>query len=253
VAGSYNVVYTQYQERRVFSARAAIHVADSDVNGLELAIKPPVDVSGTVTAEGSQPEKMGVQVSLSPKDRGGQDASTRAGADGKFLIQSAAPELSIVQIFNLPPGTYVKSIHLGDQDVRTGEIDLSDRPSALLNIVLGEDGGEVDGRVQNASGQPVATMLVTLAPSEEYGDRWDLLKQTSTDPSGNFRIQDVAPGDYKVFAWEIDPDGGAQFAEFRKTFESRSASVTVGPKDKAAVQLTVITAEDVEKERSKLP
>jgi hypothetical protein len=75
----------------------------------------------------------------------------------------------------------------------------------------------------------------------------------STDAAGNFKIPDVAPGEYKVFAWESDPQDSTQSAEFRKPFESRSVAVTIGPKDKASVQLNVITAEDMEKERSKLP
>jgi hypothetical protein len=56
-----------------------------------------------------------------------------------------------------------------------------------------------------------------------------------------------------VFAWESDPEGSAQSAEFRKPFESKGVAVTVGPKEKASVQVNVITADDVERERSKLP
>lgn len=96
-------------------------------------------------------------------------------------------------------------------------------------------------------------MHVTLAPAEESNSRADLLKGATTDASGNFQIKDVAPGEYKVFAWESDPDGSTQSAEFRKPFESKSASVTVGPKSKASAQLSLIAADDIEKEMSKLP
>ena len=94
---------------------------------------------------------------------------------------------------------------------------------------------------------------MTLAPAKEYDDREDLFKRVVTDASGNFKIPDVAPGEYKIFAWESDPENNTQSAEFRKPFEGRSVAVTVGPNDKASIQLSVITAEDMEKERSKLP
>jgi hypothetical protein len=153
----------------------------------------------------------------------------------------------------VPPGKYVKSIRLGDRENNSGEIDLSEHTSASLSLVLGADGGEVDGMVQNSSGQPAAATQVTLAPATEYDARSDLLKRAVTDASGNFQIKDVAPGEYKIFAWESDPEGSSQNAEFRKPFEIKSAAVTVGPKEKASVQVNVITADDVEKERIHLP
>jgi hypothetical protein len=195
-----------------------------------------------------------VQITLSStKTIGGGGVNAVTGVDGTFSLAAAPPSSYDLQIFNLPPGKYVKSIRFGDREIKDGEIDLTEGAAAPLNIVLGADGGEVDGNVQTAGGQLAPATQVTLAPAEEYGGRSDLLKRTVTDASGNFQIKDLAPGEYKVFAWENDQEGSSQSAEFRKPFEGRSASVTVGPKDKASVQVTVITAGDVEKEMSKLP
>jgi len=88
---------------------------------------------------------------------------------------------------------------------------------------------------------------------EEHDGRQDLFKRVSTDSGGNFQIKDIAPGEYTVFAWERDPERSPQSAEFRKPFESRGVAVTVGPNDKTSIQLTLITTEEIEKERSKLP
>jgi hypothetical protein len=111
----------------------------------------------------------------------------------------------------------------------------------------------VDGSVQTVDGQPSAGTEVTVAPSEEYDGRMDLLKRATTDAAGHFHIKDVAPGDYRVYAWEIDLDQSTQSAEFRKLFDGKSAAVTVGPKGAASVQLNVIGADDIAKERNKLP
>jgi hypothetical protein len=229
-----------------------VRVSDADVNGIVLAQKPEVNVSGSVTVEGSQPGKLDLQILFGGAQNAGPSVVT-PDLHGKFVIAGLSPNLWPVQIDNVPPGKYVKSIRFGDHEIKNAEIDLSDGSSAVLNIILGADGGEVDGNVQTASGQPAVATPITLAPAEEFEDRWDLLKRAVTDESGNFRIKDVAPGDYKVLAWEGDPDDSTQSAEFRKPFEDRSAPVTVGPNEKALVHVNVITAGEIEKEMSKLP
>ncbi len=253
VNGSYELSYTRFDAGKPPSdSHQAVRVSDADANGVVLARKPFVDVSGTVTVEGPQPERLDLQIMLGARFGAGPSFGT-PGPDGKFVIAGLSPNVQSVQIENAPPGKYVKSIRFGDREIKNAEIDLSGGSGAALNIVLGADGGEVDGNVQNASGQPAAGTPITLAPAEEFEGRWDLLKRAVTDDSGNFRIKDVAPGEYKVFAWEADIDDRTQSPEFRKPFEDRSAPVTVGPNEKAAVQVNVITAVEIEKETSKLP
>jgi hypothetical protein len=251
VNGSYTVSYFRFGKG--LSTGQRVRVSDADVNGVTLAEKPSIEVSGTVLVEGPQPDKLQMRINLVSEQGQGQHRNRGEDAEGSFMIMGVIPQVYQLQVSNVPPGKYVKSIRLGDQENNSGEIDLSEHTSASLSIVLGADGGEVDGTVQNASGQPAAEMQVTLAPAEEFNARLDLLKHAVTDTSGNFQIKDVAPGEYKVFAWESDPDGSTQSAEFRKPFESKGVAVTVGPKEKASVQLNVITAGDVEKERSNLP
>ncbi len=249
-SGSYLLTQMRFVPgENAYATHQTVRVADADVDGVSLVRKPLVNLSGTVTVEGTQPDKLDLQISLSQPNVAGGD---HIGADGKFTITGVPPEPCHLQVFNVPPGKYVKSIRFGDQQVKN-ELDLSNGASAALNILLGADGGEVDGTVGTASGQPAPGAQVTLAPAEEYEGRDDLLKRVGTDAAGNFKIPDIAPGEYKIFAWESDPDGSTQSAEFRKPFETRSVAVTVGPKDKASIQLSVITAEDMEKGRSKLP
>jgi hypothetical protein len=253
VNGSYTVSYFRFESGKGFSTGQTVYVSDADVNGVTLAEKPAIDVSGTVTVEGPQPDKLEMRINLLSTQGRGQHRNSGEDAEGAFVIKGVAQQVYQLQISRVPPGKYVKSIRLGDQENNSGEIDLSEHTSASLSIMLGADGGEVDGTVQNASGQPAPAMQVTLAPAEEFEARLDLLKRAFTDASGNFQIKDVAPGEYKVFAWESDPEGSTQSAEFRKPFESKGVALTVGPKEKASVQLNVITADVVERERSKLP
>jgi hypothetical protein len=253
VNGSYTVSYLRPTAGKGFSAGQTVRLSDADVNGVVLVQKPSLDVSGTVTVEGPQPDKPQMHFALLSAQSWSVRANGDAASGGDFVIRGVPAQPYQLQISNVPPGKYVKSIRLGDREINNGDFDLTEQTAAALNILLGADGGEVDGTVQNASGQPAASTQVLLAPAEEFDARSDLLKYASTDASGNFQIKDIAPGGYKVFAWESDPEGSTQSAEFRKPFESKGVAVTVGPKEKASVQLNVITSDDMEKERSKLP
>lgn len=251
--GTYTVRYFRLSGQKLFETFQTVYVRDGDVNGLSLGREQELDFSGTVTVEGPPPDRMSLQVGLIGVHGMDNPRTLHASPDGKLEFKNIHPNLYEIHIFNVPPGTYVKSIRFGDREINDGELDLAESSSAPLNIVLGTDGGQVDGTVQTASGEPAAMAEVTLAAAEEYEARSDLFKSATTDAGGNFQFKDVAPGEYKVFAWQLDTDRSTRSTEFRKPFEGKSAAITVGPKDKVAVQLSVITADEMAQERNKLP
>jgi len=252
--GSYDVSYTHLVigKSDISYPAQSVHVTDADVSGLVFAERAEVDVSGTISVEGARPSKLDIYVALDPS-KSDQRTGGMSAADGSFQIKSAPTEICYLDIRFPPDGYYVKSIHLGDREIKGGQIDLTNGASAPLNILLASDGGTIDGNVQTADGQPSAGAEITIAPSDEYGGRSDLLKHATTDATGNFHVKDVSPGDYRVYAWEIDVDQSPRSAEFRKLFDSKSAAVSVGPNSKASVQVTLISADDIARERRKLP
>lgn len=59
--------------------------------------------------------------------------------------------------------------------------------------------------VRQGTGEPLARARVVLIP-ERNRDRAELFRPVTADPGGHFNISAVAPGDYKVAAWEyIEP------------------------------------------------
>jgi hypothetical protein len=252
--GSYDVSYTHavIGLSEIRYPVQSVHVADADVNGLVFAERPEVEVSGTITMEGAKPQTLNIYVALDAT-KSFYGAGGWSGADGSFHIAPAPMEVCHLDLRFPPEGYYVKSIHLGDREIKNGDIDLTNGASAPLNILLASDGGAIQGNVQTADGKPSAGTEITVAPSDEYSGRSDLLKGATTDGAGNFQVKDVAPGDYRVYAWEIDLDQSPRSAEFRKLFDAKSAAVSVGPNAKASVQLNMITADDISRERGTLP
>lgn len=245
------------------TAQLPIHVTDQDIDGVVLTLKPGFDVSGTITVEGAPPAAQPnvpspatrpPMITLQPNDQMvGRQVQGSAENDGTFVLHGVAPETYRVNVQANIQGEYVKSIQFGDQDVPSGQIDLTQQSSAGIHVVLGTDPGQIQGVVQDRSGQPAAGVMITLVPPEEYGNRLDLFKQSFSDSNGSFQFRDLAPGSYKVFGWE-NPDMDVIWApEFRKAFESKAASANIGPNGKESVQLTMITAEEIQAEKSKLP
>ena len=83
-----------------------------------------------------------------------------------------------------------------------------------LDVVLASDGGQVEGVVSDANDKPVLGATVVLIPNDAaLRTRFDYTRDAVTDQAGHFELKGVAPGEYKLFAWDdieesswFDPD-----------------------------------------------
>jgi len=251
INGSYSLA-CQLQQAPRTSSDTLIAVADRDVEDLVLQPATARTIAGSVTVEGTAPNSwQGMRIVLSPFDRLGRSSNAVVDSDGTFSLKDSSPNVYALSVYAGLPGKYVKSIRFGDQDVADGRLDLSVASEGKLEIVLGSDVGQLLGGVRTSSGDPAVGALLTLAPKQ--GGRTDLFKVTSVDQNGNFTLKDVAPGEYMAFAWQDVDVNMAQSPEFRKPFESKGVAVSIAPSGQASIQLTMISADDVEAEKSKLP
>jgi hypothetical protein len=265
VSGAY-VVWSQRSEGAVnVSARKSINVGDQDLDGVLLTLVPGFDVTGNIQVEGAAaavapnpdgtqrpPQPMRIQVALQPLERIGQTPRALVENDGTFVLHNVADTVYQISVAGVS-GKYLKTIRFGDREVPNAEIDLTQQAGGSLNLVFGTDGGQIDGTVQNKNGDAAPGIYVTVTPREEYEGRRDLFKQAVTDRSGHFHVPDLAPGNYKVFAWEEFEWMTMQSPEVRKIFESKAASVTVGANGRESIQLKAISADEVAAEKSRLP
>ena len=217
---------------------ATVRVENSDIDGLSIRTASSFNLQGRITVEsqtGSKRDLSQMRISLQPNygvdGRLAQNSSYSTPLANGSLTLSANSGDYRVNLGQLPPDTFVKSIRLGNVDVLNAGFHLDGPPSGILEIVLSTDYGAVDGNVSRES-------TFVLVPNAR--NRSDLYRAAATDSSGHFHVDQIPPGDYKMFAWS-DVEEDAWFdPDFIRTFENEGKPIRVAEGNTEHVQLTAI-------------
>jgi len=93
--------------------------------------------------------------------------------------------------------------------------------------------------------------VVTLAPAGRWSARADLIRTVDL-ADGSFEVKGVAPGEYRVWAWELSDESIAQSPEFRNLLESRASTIEMHAGETQSLALIPISAAEVAEAREKL-
>ena len=261
--GTYTLGSDSYSTEGVrTSGLMTITVTNSNVDHIELASLPAVEISGRVVYE-DEPEvptndANGVTTGTSqvthaqnaflmPKD---EDSMGMGGTQGqvgegrKFIIKNIVPVAYNVNMQLTTPGAYIKTIRLGDSDVTDQGVDFSSGASAgELTIVVSYASGTVDGTVENAKQEHPAGVQVVAVPELDKRSQQRLFKLTVTDRDGHFELKGLAPGEYQIFAFEEIEYGAYVDSELLKPISDKGQRVTIKAKSKESLNLRVVPAE----------
>ena len=230
--------------------RREVSVAAGDLEGISVAMSPAVGLTGTVKVEGAVPASL-PSVTLAAVD-GSLSGALRPGPDGALTTPAGLPPMAYaVHLSAMPPGTYVKSMSYGDQDVLHGQLDLGAGASASLQIVLSTGAASLAGKVTNTAGDAMKGVQVTAWPRQTGPGGG--VHIANTDQNGNFEIADLAPGDYRIAAWEDIPTALANDASFLGRFPDAAAAVSLEQGGRASADLKLIPRERTDAEVAKLP
>ncbi len=229
-AGAYMLAATS--DRNGWVGRAAVDVATSDIEGVQIQVEAPLTVTGTIHVESKAEKKPeGAQSTLflrpadpmqnyyAPVQTKWDDARTQ------FSIVNVAPGNYHVE-FASPPPFYVRRIAFGDQDIDGSAIAIG--PGGAIDIYIADDGGSIEGDV-SADDVPVAAWIVLQRDGGEPCN-------TRADDNGHFRMDALPPGDYKVSAWDDNTKVEYANPDWMQR-HAKSVSVTVAAGATAQIKL----------------
>ena len=243
---------------------ALFEVSNGNAEGVRLVLSAGATISGTIvlegrTASGQLPDVSdALRVNLVPEHPGLPSATPGSVNRNAFTIAGIQPgdyRVSVgpvLPVNNAPPyftpgavpaalqNLYVKSVRMGGEDVLERGVHLQGQPPRELEVVIGVNGGVVQGVVVDRRQQPVPNAVVALVPAPALRSRADLYKSAVTDASGRFRILGLAPGDYRLFSWEYIEEGIWFDTDFLNTIETRGKSVRVSEGGAENVELPVL-------------
>jgi hypothetical protein len=233
---------------------STVDVVASDLENIVVTIPPGASIPGVIALEDQAPLASAFQqgyirfVSLTrsaneavpsmPRD---WEAGTRLGEDGTFRLDGVTPGEYRITIQGLDPRYYIKEARYGVTDVLSSPLKFTGEGRGRFEILLSSRVAAVEGIVTNNRLQPAKGARVVLVP-DRFRDRPELFKTAIADDNGGFAIPNVAPGDYKVFAWEsigsyfwFDPD-------IQKRDEPLARAIRLTESSKAMVNMQVMPA-----------
>ena len=230
------------------SAVIPVEVFASDISGLKMTLAEGVRVPLRVSVEGrefsSLPDFEKIRARLQPRRYRWDGSSAQIASlnlDGMGAFENTGNGEYRIVIEQLPPNFYLKSARMDDVDVLNGFWKFSGKPTGILNVVLGDKPGRVEGSLSNSSSKPVPGVQVVLIP-ENLRYRTELYKTVDTDESGRFAFRGVAPGDYRVFSWEeLEPNAWFD-PELLSKYEQQGKLVHVTEASQETVDIKLIPA-----------
>lgn len=247
--GSYEALFTARQADKSRSyARRHVEVTNAEVDGGTLDFIPGATITGTVLIEGGTLPglaKLNIRLLSDFREIPQYNASKGIKPDASFTFEAIAPVAYDISIDRVP-GVYLKAVRMGNQPLAQPRIDAAEKLEPLT-VVLGADVGELEGVVKNSKSDLVPRARVDAVPDGDHAKRPDFHRSAFSDEKGQFKITDLPPGQYQIFAWENVPDGAPQDPEFRKPFGNQAIAVTIPPSARVNLNMTAIPAAQVDR------
>lgn len=229
-AGSYSLSAEQpaaTPQGKLLRGRIAVEVGERDVEDVEAAVSPGMDLTGRVRVEGSAiVDLTHLVVELTPKDPFGSgfepdEMNASVKSDGSFVLSDIPEGNYGINVFPVPPAYYVKTnpANLLETGITVGR-----GTASALDFTLSSGLAVIEGTVSQGN-ETRAGVSVVLVPSGTRRSYPRYYRQAITDQSGRFALRAVAPGDYKLFAAEDIAIGYFMNSDPSSAFEEQGKAV----------------------------
>ena len=227
--------------------RIRVEVLDMDVTNAIVIVQSGVQVQGTVTVDGKSDPGSTASINLQPLDSlirtPARFAPSAAGEPGAFTFNNV-PEGRFRVSATLPAGLYVEDVQQNEQSVYDSGFEVRSGSAVdPLHVIVKSDAGIVEAVVRDSSGTPLAGFTVALVPDTRRSNP-ELYKSGITDAAGTFVLRGIAPGEYRIFAWEGAISGAYQSPAFLSQYEEYGLPVIVNSGARTSIQVSVTDPEN---------
>jgi hypothetical protein len=133
-----------------------------------------------------------------------------------------------IEFSDLPRDAWVVSAAASGADFLTGDVPIEG--NVEIEVVLARPGGIVEGVTAGEAGTPLSGAVVALVPDTPLRESGLFYRSAVTDVNGRYRLEGVAPGSYRLYAWTELEGAAYRNAEFMTAYESEGTPVALeGP------------------------
>jgi hypothetical protein len=236
--------------------RVPVTVDDKDITNLTIPVPRTIDFKGRVTVNGAAASfpLSSLRVTLAPDYRVSPYPSSGVTEDALAFPGIVEGKHTVLVELGVSVGTssgaardaYVEDVRQGGRSIFQGALTFDDAvvnvasDAAPLEVILNTAGATISGVVATTGNNDIADATVTLVPQPLRRQNVMLYKSVTTDGAGGFTFTGVAPGAYKLFAWDTIPTGAHLNAEFLVPFEARGTTVNATAGQRLEVKLNLI-------------
>jgi hypothetical protein len=227
-----------------FSGRFPVDVADKDIDGVRVVVGPGSDLEiryNESAATSIKSDGVGyVLRSMDAIDTTPLVADTGAGINPDGRIFYSIRFDSSLKFENLPEGRYriefpstptnmyVSDMKQGGRSVYVDGIFMVGKTTAEpLDVAFSPGAAAVSGKIQGAEIAAPRRARITLVPQGPRHDNPIFYVRGQSAADGTFSLTGIAPGDYKLYAFEVLPVSADENTAFMSEYESSGRVVSV--------------------------
>jgi hypothetical protein len=240
--GSYDLIALFGNGETPAIARTVVDVRNQDVRGLVLVIRQGSEVKGQITVDGKAPAPNSVRLALEPADalkRLGVAIPANIQSDGSFSFPQFPDGHFRIAVAGLAPTLYVEDMRQGNMSLFDSGLQIRGRNPEPIEISLKSGAASLEGTLQDSAGKPLIGGVVALVPAKRR-ENPTLYNTLRADSTGAFLMRGIAPGEYKLFAWDYLPSGATYNAAFLEKYEEKGIAITFGADEKVTQKVTAI-------------
>jgi hypothetical protein len=229
-------------------AWATVQVDQKDITGVRLVIQPGAKLTGQIIYNDSRQARISFGKSLqliaigAPIDTAAQGLLTQTAvmdAGGTFSISNVSAGVYRFVIQNMP-NQYVTDVRMGGVSVIKDGIRIANETSVDGIFITVDGAGTLGVSVINPQGIPQPGTAVVFIPDLQRQGDGTLYRTASSDASGRFTFSGVAPGVYRVLAFQEFSADAFRNARLLEKYAISAQQVTVPANSGAEVTVTLI-------------